>query len=402
MPTDVQTAWDNYVQAQRAYMAAVKEARRADGQAVRGEGQGAAAQNRILNSQRSTINTQHSAASTQRSTLNPAAKAGTLIAFDDAVVDFGTVDQGTESTSAFLYRNKGTQMLRIGDVTSSCGCAVAQPEPRDVPPGGVGILKLSFKSGSFRGPIHKTITVRSNDPVAPTITLGVKATVRTLFVVEPKVVNFGEIDRGKQARQEVTLKPATQEAFTLQQITTTHPELKAQLVSGHQEAQKAQRGQEPIKLLFTVDANRNYGPFTFAARVYMARPAVGAGKAAAKPLEFTIPVTGTVAGSVRVKPDSLFLGSIPQGQTFRPQKVMLSSRNGKPVEIRSVDTGYQGLKAEVKPLKPGFEYEVALTNVAPLPMGFIQRTMQIVTSESAVPIEVKLSGVVMKPATRAM
>jgi hypothetical protein len=402
MPTDVQTAWDNYVQAQRAYMAAVKEARRADGQAVRGEGQGAAAQNRILNSQRSTINTQHSAASTQRSTLNPAAKAGTLIAFDDAVVDFGTVDQGTESTSAFLYRNKGTQMLRIGDVTSSCGCAVAQPEPRDVPPGGVGILKLSFKSGSFSGPIHKTITVRSNDPVAPTITLGVKATVRTLFVVEPKVVNFGEIDRGKQARQEVTLKPATQEAFTLQQITTTHPELKAQLVSGHQEAQKAQRGQEPIKLLFTVDANRNYGPFTFAARVYMARPAVGAGKAAAKPLEFTIPVTGTVAGSVRVKPDSLFLGSIPQGQTFRPQKVMLSSRNGKPVEIRSVDTGYQGLKAEVKPLKPGFEYEVALTNVAPLPMGFIQRTMQIVTSESAVPIEVKLSGVVMKPATRAM
>jgi hypothetical protein len=113
-------------------------------------------------------------------------------------------------------------------------------------------------------------------------------------------------------------------------------------------------------------------------------------------LEIIIPVTGTVVGEARVKPDSLFLGSVRQGERFKPQKLLLTSRNGKPVEVKSVETGFAGLTAAVKALKPGKEYEIELSNAVPVPAGFLQQTLKILTTDSKVPIEVKLSGVVMK------
>jgi hypothetical protein len=315
--------------------------------------------------------------------------------FDDPVADFGTVDQGTESVKVFVYRNKGNQLLRITDVTSTCGCTVAQPEPRELKPGASGQLRVSFKSGSFSGPINKSITVRSNDPTAPAVSLGVKANVRTLFAIEPKVVNLGEIEHGKPAFREVTLKPLTAEAFAIQRVMPTHPELKGDVLP----ADKG--GDRTMHLLLSMDSNRNCGLFTYAARLYIAR-----GEAASAPgmsrstsgkmLEIIVPVTGTVVGEARVKPDSVFLGSVKQGERFKPQKLLLTSRNGKPVEVKSVETGFAGLTAAVRALKPGKEYEIELTNAVPAPAGFLQQTLKIQTTDSNVPIEVKLSGVVMK------
>jgi len=315
-------------------------------------------------------------------------KAGTWLVFDDPVVDFGTVDQGTESVKVFVYRNKGNQTLRITDVTSTCGCTVAQPEPKVLAPGASGRLRVSFKSGSFSGPINKSISVRSNDPTAPAIALGVKANVRTLFAIEPKVVKFEEIERGKPAFREVTIKPLTSETFQIQRVMPTHPELKGDVLPADK------KGDGAMHLLVSMDSNRNCGLFTYAARLYIARPQAATG--AAKMLEIIIPVTGTVVGAARVKPDSIFLGSVRQGERFKPQKLVLTSRNGKAVEVKSVETGFAGLKAAVKALKPGKEYEIELTNATPAPPGFLQQTLKILTTDSNVPIEVKLSGVVMK------
>jgi hypothetical protein len=326
-------------------------------------------------------------------------KTGSWLAFDEAAAEFGTVDQGTEFTKVFVYRNKGNQLLRISDVISSCGCTVVQPSPKELPPGGVGRLSVTFKSGSFSGPVHKTLTVRSNDPTAPSLVLGVNANVRTLFVLEPKVVALGEIERGRVGVQELVIKPVVQEAFAIQRITTTHPELKAEFLGEPRNTRNTRNTAREMRVAVSLDANnKNFGPFTYAARVYLTRPQSGS----TKPLELTIPVTGTIAGPLRVKPEAVFFGSVKEGERFKPQKVMLSSRSGKPVEVRSVDTGFAGLKASVKPVKPGLEYEVELTDEAPPPAGFFQQTMKITTSESNVPIEVRLSGVVMKTQVAAV
>jgi hypothetical protein len=411
-PTDVKTAWEEYVRAQRNYMAAITAERGKSSQLSAISYQPAGKEGKAFSGQPSAVSGQPSAvghpspvsgSSSGQSSSVVGPKSGTWLVFDDPVADFGTVDQGTESVKVFVYRNKGNQLLRITDVTSTCGCTVAQPEPKVLPPGGSGKLQVSFKSGSFSGPINKSITVRSNDPTAPAIALGVKANVRTLFAIEPKVVKFEEIERGKPAFREVTLKPLTGEKFAIQQVMPTHPELKGEVLP-------LEKGDKTMRLLVSMDSNRNCGLFTYAARLYIARgetasaPGMsrstsgvpGTARPTSKMLEIIIPVTGTVVGEARVKPDSVFLGSVRQGERFKPQKLLLTSRNGKPVEVKSVDTGFAGLTAAVKALKPGAEYEIELTNAMPVPPGFLQQTLKIMTTDSNVPIEVKLSGVVMK------
>lgn len=377
-PRDVKTAWDAFVKAQKNYMAALAAQRGASPGAVN---TGRHPVNNIqpsANSAPKTATGDHSAAP-----IGP--KEGTWIAFDENVADFGTVDQGTESLKIFVYRNKGNQKLTIHNVSSTCGCTVGQPEPRELPPGGVGRVRVSFKSGGFGGPVTKTLTVQSNDPTAPSLTLGIKANVRTLFAIEPRVVDFGDIERGKPAIKEVVVKYVTGEKFQVQRLGTTHPELRTELM------QPGKKGEQAVHLMFTMNNSGNFGPFAYAARVYFARPQPGVA-----PLELIIPAKGVVAGPLRVKPDTVFFGSVKQGDTFKPQKLVLTSRDGKTVMVKSVDTGFDGLKAAVKAVKPGVEYEVELSDAAPPPAGFFQHTLHILTTGSEVPIEVKLSGVVMK------
>jgi hypothetical protein len=97
----------------------------------------------------------------------------------------------------------------------------------------------------------------------------------------------------------------------------------------------------------------------------------------------------------------LFLGQVGEGEKFRPQKLTVTNTGGPPVEIRSVDTGFAGLKATVTTLKPGKEFQIALEVETMPPPGLFQRTMRIVTSESDVPIEVNLSGIVRRAAPAA-
>jgi hypothetical protein len=63
----------------------------------------------------------------------------------------------------------------------------------DIPPGGEGKIEVSFDTKGKRGTQKKTITVTSNDPVNPTTTLSVSATVVIEFGFELYALNFGRL-----------------------------------------------------------------------------------------------------------------------------------------------------------------------------------------------------------------
>jgi hypothetical protein len=317
-------------------------------------------------------------------------KGGRLISFEGTVAELGVVDQGTTVAWAFPYKNVGDQLLKIGEVTSTCGCTTSEPTPREVRPGGTGLLKVSLMTGNFSGPINKKLIVRSNDPAMPTVELSMKASIRTLFRVEPKAVQFGEIERGRSVSRELMIKPVGKHAVEILKAGTTIPGLTVERLPMNPADNGAAR------IAFRLEPNRNYGPFNYAVRVELQRPVPAS--AGARPLELILHALGTVAGPLRVKPESLFLGQVKPGDVFLPQKLMLSSRTGAPVEVRSVDTGYEGLKAELKPVKPGLEYELGLKSVTAQPPGLFHRTVRVLTSASDVPIEISVVGVVLKPA----
>lgn len=61
---------------------------------------------------------------------------------------------------------------------------------RAIPPGSEGSVKLSVRTQGYRGKIHKTATVYTNDPSMPTFILEVHAHVQVAIVVTPTNVDL--------------------------------------------------------------------------------------------------------------------------------------------------------------------------------------------------------------------
>ena len=54
--------------------------------------------------------------------------AGPQISFDKVDHDFGKINQGEKVSVTFKFTNKGSEVLEIADVKTSCGCTSATPE----------------------------------------------------------------------------------------------------------------------------------------------------------------------------------------------------------------------------------------------------------------------------------
>lgn len=92
--------------------------------------------------------------------------------------DFGYLWRGKNFMHSFNFTNMGSQELVIDKIETSDGISVVKSPKTVIPPGGYGSLVVKvFTFGDF-GVQHRTVNISSNDPVNPTITLGVHGTVK--------------------------------------------------------------------------------------------------------------------------------------------------------------------------------------------------------------------------------
>lgn len=85
-----------------------------------------------------------------------------VLSFTDTAHDFGMMAEGEKAEHEFAFRNEGKSPLIIAGATSSCGCTVPEFSREPIPPGGSGVLKVSFSSAGKQGHILKAVTVSSN------------------------------------------------------------------------------------------------------------------------------------------------------------------------------------------------------------------------------------------------
>ncbi len=95
------------------------------------------------------------------------------IEFETKVFDFKTLTQGESASSTFKFKNTGKSDLIIRKVKSSCGCTAVAPDLKVIPAGQESKIDVTFRSRGKKGKQNKTITVITNDPVNPTVTLKV-------------------------------------------------------------------------------------------------------------------------------------------------------------------------------------------------------------------------------------
>jgi Protein of unknown function (DUF1573) len=92
---------------------------------------------------------------------NPASKA--VFALESDVVDYGTIDQGSEPLRLAKFKNTGTEPLIISGAKGSCGCTVPNWPKEPIMPGETSQIEIRYDTKRV-GAINKTVTVSSNDP----------------------------------------------------------------------------------------------------------------------------------------------------------------------------------------------------------------------------------------------
>lgn len=93
---------------------------------------------------------------------------GPDIEFTYTEYDYGTVIQGGDGTSEFVFKNTGNEPLILSNVKSTCGCTVPSWPREPVKAGESAKIIVSYRTTRI-GPINKSITVSSNAASGPVV-----------------------------------------------------------------------------------------------------------------------------------------------------------------------------------------------------------------------------------------
>jgi hypothetical protein len=125
----------------------------------------------IFASSQNTANTLGSRAQPMPASYNYPSKTP-VIKFDALNYDFGLVKQGKTLEHIYSFTNIGNSILIIQSVQPSCGCTGASiGDKKEFETGETGEIKITFNTEGRSGIITKTITVTTNDPAIPQVTL---------------------------------------------------------------------------------------------------------------------------------------------------------------------------------------------------------------------------------------
>jgi hypothetical protein len=85
-----------------------------------------------------------------------------LLVFADTVHDFGKLTEGEVIQHEFEYVNKGSKEVIITNAKGSCGCTVPEYDYEPIPPGGTGVMKVTFDSKGKTGFNEKSVMITTN------------------------------------------------------------------------------------------------------------------------------------------------------------------------------------------------------------------------------------------------
>ncbi len=145
----------------------------------------------------------------------PAFAAPALLA-DGHEFDFGSIMQGESVTHTFRFQNSGDDILEISSVRTSCGCTAALLSARRIAPGEIGELKLTFNSQGFRGKIHKTIEMTTNDPQQPLAVFNLLGNVALELFASPERVSWGIVKDPQLLTSQIVIHNKSAQTVNLQ------------------------------------------------------------------------------------------------------------------------------------------------------------------------------------------
>lgn len=155
--------------------------------------------------------------------------AAPQIAVENLNYNFGKILQGDQVEYVFRFRNTGDQVLQVGNVRSSCGCTAALLSATRIAPGDMGELRTTFDSTRFKGGIHKTVTIDTNDPQQSQVSFALSGDVKAELLIEPERVNWGKVKKDASLTATVKITNQGSKTVTLKNPKATNPAVRGEL-----------------------------------------------------------------------------------------------------------------------------------------------------------------------------
>jgi hypothetical protein len=292
--------------------------------------------------------------------------------------DIGDLIAGDTAEVEFPLTNTGTEPLKIEKVSTSCGCTTTT-YPEILQPGERGVLQAKLVSASiWNGPIEKQITLTTNDPEQPEVTLQLAAQMRPLFNFSPSNPYALPYRPGEVIRQ-VFVITAADPATRLTAVTSNEADAQGRLLP-------QTSGDGTWRVEVTVQPPAAGGDFTTAVLLQTTHPKVPV---------IPLLVTGMSRDAITASPRMLYLGTVGTGPSTRPPMMLALSRRFGAFHVRAVTADTPALKAEVRPTGADNVYEIRLRYVGGWKPGKVTGKIVATTDDPRWPkVEIPYEAVV--------
>lgn len=312
-------------------------------------------------------------------------KAAPKIVAAAPVFDAGKVAKGEKVEVAFELRNEGSGELTLTDVRPTCGCTVAKYDDK-IAAGGRGTVHAAVDTSDFAGPIAKTITVLSNDPATPRLTLTIKADVQQILQVQPSFARFNFVQSQEPVTVVQTIWTDSHPDFRVTAVESPYPFVRATF----REASAAERRSEVTSgapqwvVESTIQPDAEVGALRDFLVVKTNHP---------KQKELRIPVSGFVRPILSVTPYVADFGAVTLTDQAKDLSIIVTNFGKEPVEILRATTALAGVETSIKEIEKGKRFEVRVTIPPTTAKGAIDATLRIETSSPQKPtLDVPLKG----------
>jgi hypothetical protein len=142
-------------------------------------------------------------------------------------IDLGTglASSNGELKAMVSIKNLGTGPLRIVSVRSSCGCTVISPPHSNLDPNQADRFDVTVKVGLQAGPRNSTVTIDSNDPIHPSLTIPVQWRAEPLISIDPDKIDFGAVRPGEKLKRIIAVRPFTSDVPPSLEARCSRPEI---------------------------------------------------------------------------------------------------------------------------------------------------------------------------------
>jgi len=218
---------------------------------------------------------------------------------------------------------------------------------KEIPPGGEGKIRITFKTAMKFGEKTQAVTVSSDDPENQSVQLKVMANILVSLAVTPDRINFGRLKRGMQPpARYLTLIGDDKDRTEIVSVTSNNKVINAEI-----EAPPAGGDKKEKRIKVTVPSDIGIGRF---------RERITIKTTHEKVKELPVFVYGDVMGDIMVFPDNLSFGVFKKGGKYE-RSLRLRASSDVIFKILNVSATTPDLKTKVVTVKEGVEYTVQVS-----------------------------------------